>query len=154
MNLTSPITGASQDGLTSPTFTLVSDAAPLPNGKQWAISALGGTQGSTMANNAVLPFTISVFRPAVIKSLPSSMSAVSGIIGNVPKNTNKLITRKSLAVNASGGFGMGQITTAFDIPVGASIFDMISIKSAISAHLGALQQDLDQWFQAIESGTL
>lgn len=154
MNLTTPLTGAAQTGLTSPTFTLGSDSAPSTNGKQFYVSALGGTQTGVLANNIANPFTLSLFRPAVIKTMPVNITSINGLIGNAPKNVNKLITRKGLSINSVGGYAIMDITTNFNIPVGAPFYDLVSIKSAISAHLGALNQDLDQWFEAIESGSL
>jgi hypothetical protein len=45
ISVTSPITGGAQTGLTSPTYTVVTDTAPPGNpGKQVAVTALGGTQ--------------------------------------------------------------------------------------------------------------
>ncbi|DAD52440.1 coat protein [ssRNA phage SRR5466725_1] len=152
MNLTSPLTGAAQTGLTSPTFTLSADTAPTIAGKQFAISALGGTQTNVLANTIATPFTISLFKPAKIKAVPAN-SLLAGIQPNWPKNQNKLITRKSVNCTSIAQ-SILEIRTEFNIPAGAPVQDLVSIKSAISSHIGALQQDLDQWYEAIESGTL
>lgn len=55
--LTSPITGAAQTGFTSPTYTLTSDLAPDNNGKQVAVTALGGTQVGVTTHSVAAPFT-------------------------------------------------------------------------------------------------
>lgn len=49
--LTSPITGAAQTGFTTPTYTHVSDVAPEANGRQVAVTALGGTQTNVIAHS-------------------------------------------------------------------------------------------------------
>lgn len=154
MLLTSPLTGAAQTGLTSPTFTLLDDTAPSSNGKQMYVSAVGGTQIGVEENSISRPFTLTMFKPANIKVPTAGILEAAGLITNVPKNTNKVKTRKSVSVNAVGGYGLLDITTTFDIPVNSPESDLVSIKSAISAHIGALQQDLDQWYSAILSGAL
>jgi len=154
MNITSPLTGVAQTGLTSPTFTLADDTAPSGNGKQKYVSVVGGTQVGVNENSISRPFTVTVFKPANVKTPSQGILEAAGLITNVPKNTNKLKTRKSVAVNAVGGYGLMDITTSFDIPVNAPESDLVSIKSAISAHIGALQQDLNQWWSAILSGAL
>jgi len=69
ISYTNPVTGAAQTGLTSPTYTLVADIAPDVNGRQWAVSALGGTQTGVRTHSASDPFTITVMRPKVFQSL-------------------------------------------------------------------------------------
>lgn len=154
MNLNSPVTGFAQTGLTSPTFTLVPDTAPMSNGKQFAISALGGTQTGVAANSVGAPFSITYVRPAAFKMADAGILAASGMIANVPKNVHKLITRKAVGVNSEGGKGVLLIETTFSVPVNSPDTDLVSIKSAISAHVGAIQQDGDQWFEGILDGTL
>lgn len=44
ISLTTPVTGAAQTGLTSPTYTHVVDTPPNAYTKQYAVTALGGTQ--------------------------------------------------------------------------------------------------------------
>ncbi len=154
MDLSSPITGFSQPSLTSPTYTLVADTAPSLNGKQWAVSALGGTQTGVDANNVSAPFTISFFRPSVIKTADAGVLSAAGIIANIPMNKYSLISRKAVAVNDSGGMGIARVETIFHIPVNASIEDQASIEALISSHVGAIQQDGDQWIETIVQGTL
>ncbi len=89
----SPITGAVVTGLTSPTYTHVVDVAPSINGKQYAVTALGGTQTSVDVNSVSKPFTISFFRPNTLRVLPQA-NPVTGVIKNIPVNTYKLVTRK------------------------------------------------------------
>jgi hypothetical protein len=93
---TSPITGATVAGLTSPTYTIVTDVAPSINGKQYAVSALGGTQTNVDVNTVSKPFSISFFRPAVLKVLPQA-NPVTGVIKSVPMNTYNLTEQSGMA---------------------------------------------------------
>ena len=59
ISLTSPITGAAVTGLTSPTYTVAVDTPPNTWSKQWAVTALGGTQtGVDTSSSASRPFTL------------------------------------------------------------------------------------------------
>ena len=66
-SLTSPITGAAQTGFTTPTYTHVADTAPDVNGRQVAITALGGTQAGVTVHSVASPFSITFFRPKAYK---------------------------------------------------------------------------------------
>lgn len=139
LNLTSPITGAAQTGLTNPTYTHVSDTAPSPNGKQVAVTQLGGTQTGVVAHSVSCPFTITCFRPAQLKSLPAA-NPVTGVIKNIPNNTYKVITRKGV-IPASGVPAIPMpISTIIPVPAGSDTYDAASIRAALSAHIGALSQ--------------
>lgn len=154
MNITSPLTGAAQTGLTSPTYTLAEDMAPAPNGKQWYVSALGGTQTGVVANSISRPFTISVYKQAVIKTLTTILGAAVGLVSNIPRNKIAVITRKAAAFNTLGGYGMIEVKTEISVPAGVPENDLVSLKAAMSAHIGTLTQDGNQWWQAAESGGL
>ena len=68
-NPTSPVTGAAQTGLTTPTYTFVADVAPDANGKQVAVTALGGTQVGVTPHSVASPFTGTFVRPKSFKAL-------------------------------------------------------------------------------------
>jgi hypothetical protein len=137
--LTTPITGAAQTGLTAPTYTLISDLAPDNNGKQVAVSALGGTQAGVTVHSVASPFTITFTRPRVFKQL-GKPNPTTGLIKDVPRNTFKLITRKGVTPLASQPFVNLQITTIVDVPAGSDTYDSANIRAALSAHIGALSQ--------------
>jgi hypothetical protein len=137
--ITSPITGAAQTGLTSPTYTHVADTAPSPQGKQVAITALGGTQTGVTVHSVAAPFTVSCFRPANFKQLGKA-NPVTGLISNVQKNTYKVITRKGVLPLAGQPYQIMQVTTTIDVPAGSDLADPANIRAALSAHLGALSQ--------------
>lgn len=131
-----PLTGAAVTGLTSPTYTLVTDVAPNINGKQFAVSALGGTQTGVDVNTVSKPFTISFFRPPVLRTLPQA-NPVTGVIKNVPMNTYKLITRKGAQPAANQMNLTARITTIIEVPAGTDTYEPEELKAMISAHFGA-----------------
>jgi hypothetical protein len=65
---------------------------------------------------------------------------VTGIVGTVPKNTYKTITRKGVLPLAGQPFAVMNITTTIDVPAGADTADAANIRAALSAHIGALTQ--------------
>jgi len=131
----SPITGAAVTGLTTPTYTILTDVAPNINGKQFAISALGGTQTGVDVNSVSKPFSISFFRPAQLRTLPQA-NPVTGVIKNVPVNTYKLITRKGAQPAANQSLLVAKITTIIEVPAGTDTYEPEELRAMISAHFG------------------
>lgn len=139
ISVTSPITGTAQTGLTTPTYTLTADTAPSANGKQWAVTALGGTQAGVSVHSVAAPFTVSCFRPAVFKQLGKA-NPTTGLIANVPNNVYKVITRKGVLPLAGQPYRTMLITTVVEVPAGSDLASPAEIRAALSAHLGALSQ--------------
>lgn len=131
----SPLTGAAVTGLTTPTYTLTTDVAPNVNGKQYAVTALGGTQTNVETNTVSKPFSISFFRPPVLKQLPQA-NPVTGVIKNVPMNTYKLITRKGVLPAANQSAMTSRITTIIEVPAGSDTYEPEDLRAMISAHFG------------------
>lgn len=138
-NLSSPITGAAQTGFTSPTYTTVADVAPDINGKQQAVTALGGTQAGVTTHSVASPFTITFNRPKVFKSL-GKPNPTTGLIANVPKNAYNVITRKGVLPQIGQPYQLMIIRTIIEIPAGADTVDAANIRAALSAHIGSLSQ--------------
>lgn len=136
---TSPITGAAQTGLTTPTYTFVADANPAVNAKQWAVTALGGTQTGVLVHSVASPFTLSFFRPLNFKSL-SPVNAVTGVLKDVPVNTYKAITRKGVVPLAGQSFRTAMISSNIDVPAGSDTADIANLRAMLSAHIGLLTQ--------------
>lgn len=136
---TSPITGTSQTGLTSPTYIHAADVAPDVNGKQVAVTALGGTQTGVIAHSISSPFTLTMIRPKTMKLLPA-VNPTTGQLRNVPKNTSKVITRKGVVPLAGQAPVVMVVTTTIDVPAGADTADAASVRAALSAHIGLLSQ--------------
>lgn len=152
-NPTSPITGSAQTGLTSPTYTIVTDANPDINGKQVYVSALGGTQPGVVAHSVAAPFTQSMFRPKVLKTL-APVNPVTGVLRAVPVNTYKVITRKGVLPLAGQSYKTAVLGTTLDIPAGADTADAISLRAAISAHIGLLTQLSNELGNSVTTGTI
>jgi hypothetical protein len=131
----SPITGATVPGFTAPTYTIVTDVAPNINGKQYAVSALGGTQANVDVNTVSKPFTVSFFRPASLRALPQA-NPVTGVVKNVPMNTYKHITRKGVLPAANQVPMTARITTTIEVPAGSDTYEPEDLKAMISAHYG------------------
>lgn len=137
--LTSPITGTAQTGLTSPTYTHVADMAPDSNGKQVAVSALGGTQTNVTTQTVSSPFSLNFVRPKAFRVL-GKPNPVTGIIKDVPRNTWKFIVRKGVLPLAGQPYATMQVTFQVDVPAGADSADAVNVRAALSAAIGALSQ--------------
>lgn len=139
VNPTSPITGGAQTGFTAPTYTHVADVAPSINGKQVAVTALGGTQAGVTAGSVASPFTLTFVRPSSLRVL-GQPNPVTGVISNVPNNQYKLITRKGVTPLAGQAIRTMVITSTIDVPAGSDTADIANVRAAISAHIGYLTQ--------------
>lgn len=150
---TSPITGSTQTGLTSPTYSIAQDSNPEANAKQFYVSALGGTQTGVLAHSVAAPFTVSMFRPKVLKNL-SPVNPVTGVLRNVPMNTYKVITRKGVLPLAGQAYRTALIRTDLDVPAGSDLADSLSLRAAISAHIGLLTQISNELGNSVLTGTI
>lgn len=139
LNVTTPITGGAQTGFTSPTYTVTADTAPAANGKQWAVTALGGTQVGVTSHSVSVPFTISLWRPLLLKMLPKA-NPITGVIKNIPVNVFKAIIRKGLIPALNQTTEMGTVNVAVSIPAGAETYDIANVRAMISAAVGVLNQ--------------
>lgn len=153
VSLSSPVTGSAQTGLTSPTYTLTSDTPPVSNSKQWAITALGGTQTGVEAHALSQPFTIAVFRPAVPKTLGIPNPA-TGVISNIPRNVSKIVVRKGVNVAANQAPVNAIFTLTCDVPAGADVYDPESIRAALSLLFGSVSQQSAGIGDSVVSGVL
>lgn len=150
---TSPITGSAQTGLTSPTYTIVTDSNPDVHGKQVYVSALGGTQSGVLAHSVAAPFTLSMFKPKTLKVL-APVNPVTGVLRNVPVNTYKVITRKGVLPLAGQSYKTAVINTHLEIPAGSDLADPLSLRAAISAHIGLLTQLSNELGNTVTTGTI
>lgn len=131
----SPATGAAVAGLTSPTYTHVVDTPPNINGKQYAVTALGGTQTGVDVNSVSKPFTFAFFRPPILRTLPQA-NPVTGVIKNVPLNVYKFNTRKGAAPASNQSIMVPKITTIIEVPAGVDTYEPEEIRAMISCHFG------------------
>lgn len=136
--LTSPVTGGAQTGFTSPTYTIALDTAPTSSGKQYAVTALGGTQtGVDAASSPSKPFTVTLSRPPVLRAL-SPVDPVTGVLRSVPRNSYKIIVRKGVTPLAGQAPAVLNATLTIDVPAGADIADAANIRASMSLLVGAL----------------
>lgn len=154
INLTSPITGAAQTGLTSPTFTITADVAPNINSRQFAVTALGGTQTGVTASSVASPFTLTCERPANFR-LQGVVNPTTGVLSNVPMNKWVLNrTRKGVIPLAGQSPRVMLVETYAMVPAGADVADPTSVRSCLSAHIGALSQTSAGIGDSVVSGVM
>lgn len=152
-SLSGSITGTSQSGFTGPTYTVVADTPPNYNAKQWAVSALGGTQAGVIPHSVSAPFTVAMFRPQILQVL-APVDPVTGILRKVGVNTYKVITRKGVIPLAGQAYKPMTITTMIEVPAGADAADSANVKAALSCHLGAVFAQSSGIGDTVLTGTL
>lgn len=152
-NVTSPITGASQTGLTSPTYTTIADSSPDSYTRQFAVTGLGGTQAGVIPHSVSSPFVINMSRPQAPKGL-QPVNPVTGALGQVPYNTYKVRTTKGVIPLAGQSSRPLKITTIIEVPAGADTADPLSIRAALSAHFGAIAQQSSNIGDTVQSSLL
>jgi len=153
VSITSPITGTAQTGLTSPTYTVVTDTPPNAYSKQVAVTALGGTQSGVDVQQASKPFTITISRPANIRVAPVP-SPVTGIMPTSPRNVYSVLTRKGVVPGASQNPQIMLIRTDFSVVAGSDLQEPANIRAAVSAHIGTLDQISSGLGDTLVTGTL
>jgi len=139
ISISSPVTGGAQTGFTSPTYTTASDVAPDVNGKQWAVTALGGTQTGVRVHTASDPFTVTYVRPKVFKPV-GKPHPVSGVLTSVPKNSHVIIVRKGAIPLAGQAPSTLLVRCNIEVPAGSDTADAANLRAAISLLVGALTQ--------------
>jgi hypothetical protein len=139
ITVTSPVTGTAQTGLTSPTYTLTLDTPPNAQSKQWAVTALGGTQTNVDVHAASKPFTLTVSRPANIRVAPVP-NPTTGVMANAPRNVYTVMVRKGLVPGTNQNPQIGVFRVDFSVVAGADLVDAEDIRAAVSLLIGALSQ--------------
>lgn len=130
------LTGTAITGLTSPTYTLTTDIAPdTSNGKQVAVTALGGTQAGVTTHTVSSPFTITASRPKNAK-LPVIGATPSASV--VPVNTSVVRIRKGVTPFSGALPRIAQVRIEIDVPAGAETFDKANLDAMFSAAIGVL----------------
>jgi hypothetical protein len=137
--LTSPVTGTAQTGLTSPTYTVVADTPPNAYSKQWAVTALGGTQTNVDVHGASKPFTITFARPNQIRSAPVP-NPVTGVMANSPRNVYSVIVRKGASPGPSQNPQVNVLRCDLSVAAGADLQEPEDIRAALSLLIGSLSQ--------------
>lgn len=153
INLTSPVTGIAVTGLTSPTYTVVQDQPPDANvSKRWLVTAAGGTQPGVTTHSISSPFSITFWRPKVLRLLGLANSA--GVIASVPKNTYKQVGIKGVTPAANQQPATAVLRIEMDIPAGAETYDAVNIAAWLSANFGAFNQQVTGIQDSFKTGTI
>lgn len=138
--LTSPVTGGAQTGFTTPSYTLAADTAPTSAGKQYAVSAIGGTQtGVDTTSSPSRPFTITLSRPASLKQV-APVNPVTGVLQSNPVNVYNILVRKGATPLAGQAAQTVQLKCQLSIPAGADSVDPANVRAALSLLIGSLSQ--------------
>lgn len=133
-----PVTGAAQTGFTSPTYTLSVDVAQDTNGKQHAVTAIGGTQAGVTVHSVSSPFTVTFIRPKVLKLLPAPNS--NGQYANIQNNTYRFLVRKGVTPAANNAPRVATVDVTISIPAGSDTYDSANVRALLSAAIGTLNQ--------------
>jgi hypothetical protein len=108
-------------------------------GKQWAVSALGGTQAGVNIHAATNPFTFTFDKPKQFRSLGKA-NPVTNVIAEVPRNVFKARTRKGQTPLAGQPYQVCQSLSQFEVAAGADVADAPNVKAMVSFHIGCLSQ--------------
>jgi len=155
MSITIPasITGGAQTGFTSPTYTTTVDVAPDVNGKQNAVTALGGTQAGVRVHTPSDPFTITFVRPKVLKALPNA-NPVTGRYSNVPMNQYDWLFRKGVNYAANQAPMVSVARLSVGIPAGADSYDSPNVRALCSAIVGTFNGTSAGWGDTLVTGIM
>jgi hypothetical protein len=137
--LSSPVTGGAQTGFTAPTYTVVADTPPNAYSKQYAVTALGGTQALVDVHGASKPFTITFARPQVIRSAPV-VNPVTGVMPNTPRNVYSAIVRKGANPGVGQNPQIAVLRADLSVPAGTDLVEPEDIRAALSLLIGSMNQ--------------
>jgi len=137
-NPTTPVTGTAQTGFTTPTYTLSVDVAQDTNGKQHAVTAIGGTQAGVTTHSVSSPFTITFVRPKTLKLLPPA--GVNGQFSSIPNNVYRLIVRKGVTPALNNPTRVASVDVSITVPAGSDTYDAANLRALLSAAIGTLSQ--------------
>lgn len=151
--LTSPITGAAQTGLTSPTYTHAIDTPPSNLAKQVYVSALGGTQNNVSTHSGSCPFTLTFFRPAQIRQI-GRVNPTTGLLPTPPRNVFKFVTRKGVLPLANQPYQTMVVTTIVEMVAGSDLASPAEIRAGLSAHFGGIAQQSAAWGDDLVRGVI
>jgi len=149
------ITGQAITALTTPTYTVSPDVGPTLASKQWAVTALGGTQVGVNVHSPAKPFTLTFKRPATIKGL-GYLNPTTGRFNTIPVNEYAFIARKGMSVDSvyTSNIGVGAIDVRVRIPAGADIASPAEVSALFSAAIGALVQQAQGFKDTSVQGVL
>lgn len=139
INVTSPVTGLAQTGLTTPTYTVVADVSPDSTSRQYAVTALGGTQTGVRIHSSTDPKTVTVWRPKVFQAL-GKPNPTTGVIRNIGYNKFRVLTRSGVIPLTGQPVAIAMADTVIMVPAGSDTADAPNIRAMLSLHFGVLSQ--------------
>lgn len=150
---TTPVTGATVTGLTSPTYTIAADIAPSSLGKQYVVTALGGTQTDVSVHSMSSPFFVSFTRPATFKPL-SLVNPSTGRLAAVPRNIWKMVVSKG-ATPLTGQASVPILFRGeFSVPAGVDTADPAEVRALMSFLGGLFNQQASGIAAALIDGVI
>lgn len=136
--VTGAVSGTPQTGFTTPGYTIVTDNAPDIRSKQSAVSALTGTQAGVNVHSVNAPFTVTVRRPSLLKTIAASvLNGVTGQYTKVPSNEYLVLSRKACQVALNQWF-INEMRTSVKIYAGTETYDSPNVRALASFHIGYL----------------
>jgi len=150
---TSPVTGATVTGLTSPTYTLLADQNPSVNGKQWYVSALGGTQTGVSTHAGSDPFTVSIYKVTNYNLVPT-VTVGGSFKTSVPRNKFSLVFRKGVLPLAAMPKETAICRVQFDLPAGSDTADAVEIAALVSMSTGLLYANATALYTTLVTNTI
>lgn len=139
ISVSSPVTGSAQTGFTSPTYTVVVDTPPNAYSKQWAVTALGGTQANVDVHGASKPFTVTFSKPATVRSAPIP-NPTTGVMGNSPRNVYSVLVRKGTSPGVNQNPQTMLLRCDIGVIAGADLVEPEDIRAGLSLLIGTLNQ--------------
>lgn len=130
------VTGSAVSGLTSPTYTVATDSSDSYS-KQFAVTALGGTQPGVTVHSTSSPFTVTFSRPKAAR-----VPTLIGTQYQVPVNTYYFRVRKGVTAIAGQPARVAMVETRVNIPAGAETLDKANLDALFSAAAGAFAAQL------------
>jgi hypothetical protein len=152
--LTGSFAGAAIAAFTTPTYTMTADQGLDARSKQSYISTIGGTQAGVTAHTLNAPFTVTVRRPAVIKTL--SMAFLNGVTGQysrVPYNDWLVLWRKGAQV-AANQWHTNEVRTLIHIAAGSETFDVANVRGLLSAAGGYISANAQGASDSVQTGVM
>lgn len=134
--MTGAITGGAQTGFTTPSYTLTADNAVDVRSKQSVVTALGGTQAGVVVHSVNAPFTVTVRRPSIIKTIVSAfLNGVTGQYSKIPYNEYTVLVRKAAQV-AANQWWVNEFRTTCRIAAGSETYDAANVRAGASLSVG------------------
>lgn len=153
VTLTSPVTGATVSGLTSPTYTVTSDVFPGQNpGAQWVVTGLGGTQTGVRTSTVGNPFTLAFWRGGTMYPAPTPNPVTGVIPADRTYNKHGAIMRTGVIPLVGQNPKMMTFRLNVEVPPGADTSDAPQIRAAVSFFIGALAQQASNFADQVIAG--